>query len=85
MQTRKYKWKKKEVDQSISLRLAKELNISMVISEILVARGIYDFDSAQNYFRPNETQFQDGFLMKGMDLSVERLNKAISNNQTILI
>ena len=85
MQTRKYKWKKKEVDQSISLRLAKELNISKVISEILVARGIYDFDSAQNYFRPNDTQFQDGFLMKGMDLSVERLNKAISNNQTILI
>ena len=85
MQTRKYKWKKKEVDQSISLRLAKELNVSKVVSEILVARGIYDFDSAQNYFRPNDTQFQDGFLMKGMDLSVERLNKAISNNQTILI
>ena len=39
----------------------------------------------QNYFRPNDTQFQDGFLMKGMDLSVELLNKAISNNQTILI
>ena len=85
MQTRKYKWKKKEVDQSISLRLAKELNVSKVVSEILVARGIYNFDSAQNYFRPNDTQFQDGFLMKGMDLSVERLNKAISNNQTILI
>ena len=68
MQTRKYKWKKKEVDQSISLRLAKELNVSKVVSEILVARGIYDFDSAQNYFRPNDTQFQDGFLMKGMDL-----------------
>ena len=76
---------KKEVDQSISLRLAKELNVSKVVSEILVARGIYDFDSAQNYFRPNDKQFQDGFLMKGMDLSVERLNKAISNNQTILI
>jgi len=79
MQTRKYQWKKKEVDQPTSLHLAKELNVSKVISEILVARGIHDFDSAQNYFRPNETQFQDGFLMKGMDVSVERLNKAISN------
>ena len=63
MQTRKYQWKKKEVDQPTSLHLAKELNVSKVISEILVARGIHDFDSAQNYFRPNETQFQDGFLM----------------------
>ena len=85
MQTRKYQWKKKEVDQPTSLHLAKELNVSKVISEILVARGIHDFDSAQNYFRPNETQFQDGFLMKGMNVSVERLNKAISNNQTILV
>jgi single-stranded-DNA-specific exonuclease len=85
METRKYQWKKKEVDQRTSLHLAKELNVSKVISEILVARGIHDFDSAQNYFRPNETQFQDGFLMKGMDLSVERLNKAVSNHQTILV
>ena len=85
METKKYQWKKKEVDQPISLYLAKELNVSKVISEILVARGIHDFDSAQNYFRPNYTQFHDGFLMKGMDVSVERLNKAISNNQTILV
>ena len=85
METRKYQWKKKEVDQPTSLHLAKELNVSKVISEILVARGIHDFGSAQDYFRPNKTQFHDGFLMKGMDLSVERLNKAISNNQIILV
>ena len=64
MQTRKYKWKKKEVDQSISLRLAKELNVSKVVSEILVARGIYDFDSAQNYFRPNEVDNLKGDFKK---------------------
>ena len=85
METRKYQWKKKEVDQPTSLHLAKELNVSKVISDILVARGIHDFDSAKNYFRPNETQFQDGFLMKGMNVSVDRLNKAISNHQTILV
>ena len=64
MQTRKYKWKKKEVDQSISLRLAKELNVSKVVSEILVTRGIYDFDSAQNYFRPNELNYLRGNFNK---------------------
>jgi len=32
MQTRKYQWKKKEVDQPTSLHLAKELNVSKVIS-----------------------------------------------------
>ena len=85
METRKYQWKKKEVDQLTSLHLAKKLNVSKVISEILVARGIHDFGSAQDYFRPNKTQFHNGFLMKGMDLSVERLNKAISNNQIILV
>ena len=85
METRKYQWKNKEVDQNISFKLAKELKVSKVISKILVSRGIYDYDSAQNYFRPNEKQFQDGFLMKGMNLSVERLNKAINDKQTILI
>ena len=85
METRKYHWKKKEVDQNISLQLAKELKVSKVISEILVSRGVDDFASAQNYFRPNEKQFNDGFLMKGMNLSVDRLNKAVSNNQSILV
>ena len=47
METGKYQWKKKEVDQPTSLHLAKELNVSKVISEILVARGIHDFDSEE--------------------------------------
>ena len=85
MQTNKFLWKETELDHNLCLAMEKDLKVSSVISKILVARGINDFDSAQNYFRPNKKQFHDGFLMKGMEESVTRLNEAINTQQNILI
>ena len=66
MQTNKFIWKETELDHNLCLAMEKDLKVSSVISKILVARGINDFDSAQDYFRPNKKQFHDGFLMKGI-------------------
>lgn len=85
MNSNKFQWIHKEPSLRLVEVLASELNVSKIISKILVNRGVVDFTDAQNYFRPNLDQFHDGFLMKGMEKAVVRLNAAVRNNETILI
>ena len=74
----------KQVTKETVKNLASELNISQILSKILVARGINTFKSAQEFFRPHSNQFHDGFLMKGMEQAVSRIKKAVEKNENIL-
>jgi len=65
--------------------LAKELNISEVLANMLIHKNIDTFDKAKTFFRPSLNDLHDPFLMKGMNLAVNRLNAAIKNNEKILI
>ena len=60
--------------------LSRAINIDPVLSSILIHRGIQSFDDAKKYFRPQLGDLHDPFLMKDMELAVERLIKAISYN-----
>lgn len=65
--------------------LSKAININPYLSTILLQRGIEDFESAKNFFRPSIDHLHDPFLLKDMDHAVTRLNSAIDNNEKILI
>jgi len=65
--------------------LSNAINIDTVLSSILIHRGIQSFDEAKKYFRPQLDDLHDPFLMKGMEPAVERLGKAIRNNERILV
>ena len=71
---------KKEIDS-----LAKQLSVDLLISKILVQRGVNTFDKAKKFFRPNLDDLYDPFLMKDMDIAVDRIKKAISKKEKILI
>ena len=66
-------------------QLAEELNISQVLSQLLVQRGITTFDEARDFFRSDLSQLHDPFLMADMRKAVERLSEALRLNQKILI
>jgi len=66
-------------------RLAGELGVPRVLSHILLKRGVDDFDKAQTYFRPDLSKLYDPYLMKDMDIAVERLNKALSEGEKMLV
>ena len=85
MNSNKFEWVDNEVNLKFVKELASELNVSNIISKILVSRGVDNYAAAQNYFRPNFNQFHDGFLMKGMQKSITRLNSAVRKNESILI
>lgn len=61
------------------------LSVDETIAKLLSLRGIKSFEEAKSFFRPNLDMLHDPFLMKGMDLAVERIVKAISNNEKVLI
>jgi single-stranded-DNA-specific exonuclease len=72
-------------DDTLVASLAKSLNISIVLARLLIQRGITTFDEARNFFRPSLAKLYDPFLMKDMDKAVIRLNKAIENQEKIMI
>lgn len=66
-------------------KLAQELNIEPVLANLLVQRGVKTFDDARKFFRPDLGDLYDPFLMKDMDLAVQRIEKAVKSNENILI
>lgn len=66
--------------------LSEELNgLNKTLTNILIQRGIDSFDKAKAFFRPDLNNLHDPFLMKDMQVAVERLEQAIENQEKILI
>ncbi|WP_159948734.1 single-stranded-DNA-specific exonuclease RecJ [Polaribacter septentrionalilitoris] len=66
-------------------KLANELQVDLTIASILCQRNIETFDAAKKFFRPNLEDIHNPFLMKDMDAAVDRIERAISNNENILV
>ena len=79
------RWKILTPDKQKSDLLQQSLKISPVICNILVQRGIETFEQSKKYFRPELTDLHDPWLMKDMDKAVERIIRAISNKEKILV
>jgi single-stranded-DNA-specific exonuclease len=71
---------KEQVDQ-----LAQELNVDSLVATLLIQRGITSFDQAKTFFRPSLDHLHDPYLMKDMDVAVNRIEKAIANQENILV
>lgn len=65
--------------------LINQLSISKSMATMLWQRGVKDFDEAKHFFRPQIEDLHDPFLMKDMDIAVNRLIKAVDENEKILI
>ncbi len=65
--------------------LADALNVDSFIAQLLVQRGIETFEQARQFFRPSFSDLHDPYLMKDMDRAVQRIEKAIEDQENILI
>ena len=65
--------------------LASKLGVDKAIAELLLQRGIENFEDAKTFFRPSWSDLHDPFLMKDMDKAVARIETAIKNNEQILV
>ena len=79
------RWKILNADKQESDSLQLALKISPVICDILVQRGVATFEESKKYFRPELNDLHDPWLMKDMDKAVERIIRAVNNNEKILV
>lgn len=66
-------------------KLAKSLQISPITAQILVNRGIENETEANLFLNCTLFDLPSPYLMKGMDRAVERIKKALENNERIAI
>ncbi|MBS1591371.1 MAG: single-stranded-DNA-specific exonuclease RecJ [Bacteroidetes bacterium] len=79
------RWNILYANNEVVKKLHTALKINETICKILVQRSIDDFEKAKNYFRPQITHLHNPWLMKDMDKAVERIAKAITQNEKILV
>ena len=73
------------VDKQQVADIVKVLNIDENLATLLVQRGITNYEEAKTFFRPSLSQLHDPFLMKDMDKAVERVIRAINENEKVLV
>ncbi|MGN0310639.1 MAG: single-stranded-DNA-specific exonuclease RecJ [Bacteroides sp.] len=71
--------------EEVSQHLAQELGINPILCRLLAERGIKSAAAAKKFFRPQLPDLHDPFLMKDMDVAVDRLNRAMGRKERILI
>lgn len=65
--------------------LSRELDLSPAFCRLLVSRGITDADSARAFLDPVSVPFHDPFLFRDMDKAVERIERALDDDERICI
>ncbi|CAM3910242.1 MULTISPECIES: single-stranded-DNA-specific exonuclease RecJ [Flavobacterium] len=65
--------------------LQNALQVDEITATLLLQRGITTYEEAKSFFRPTLNDLHDPFLMKDMDKAVDRIEKAIENNETIMV
>lgn len=80
----KTRWIVRKSENHLVKQLENELKITPLVASLLVNRGLDTVESAR-YFLFGKEEFHDPFLLKGMDLAVNRIRDAIENQEPILI
>lgn len=65
--------------------LGDKLNINTILALLLIRRGITTESAAKRFFRPQLADLINPFLMKDMDVAVDRLNDAMGRKERILV
>lgn len=78
-------WKIKDSDKVAAKLLKEKVNIGDVTSKLLVSRGICEEGPARAFLFPDYNNCHDPFLLKDMNLAVERIISAISSEEKIWV
>ena len=76
---------KPQGDRATVEALSAELGMPMVLTNLLVQRGIDTTEKAKKFFSPSLDDLHDPFLMKDMDKAVERIERAVKAGEKVMI
>ncbi len=78
------KWLTAHIDKDLAAQVAESHSLDPFVSLILASRGITDYEDVEEFFEPDFC-FCDPYLITDMDKAVERIEKAIENNEKICV
>lgn len=82
----KWKYDPPTPDETLQAQeLGDKLNMSPILAQLLIRRGITTESAAKRFFRPQLADLINPFLMKDMDVAVDRLNDAMGRKERILV
>ncbi len=81
-----YVWKQKpRASLELLEQLGRDINVNPILANMLINRGVESYETAKNYFRPSPSHLHDPFLMKDMKEAIDRIEKAIEQNEKIMV
>ena len=82
----KWNYEKPTLEQTRTAEeLGLKLGISPILASILIKRGVTTESAAKRFFRPQLNDLINPFLMKDMDVAVDRLNDAMGRKERIMV
>lgn len=78
-------WRIHEPDLSQVTRLATDINVSTIIAQLLVNRGLSEPAAANRFLSSSLADIHDPFLLLGVDRAVERLVAAYSKGEVVCV
>jgi single-stranded-DNA-specific exonuclease len=80
------RWVIKEKGDPVVVRqLADSLGVTYSLANLMVQRNITSKSEADSFFMPSLDYLHDPFLMKDMNVAVDRISSAINKNEKILV
>ena len=79
------KWQIYQIDEEKVEEIAKNYNINKLLAIILVNRDIIEQEQIKKFLEPKRNDFYDPYQMPDMEIAVERIMKAIDNEEKIII
>jgi single-stranded-DNA-specific exonuclease len=76
---------KEKGDYAVVKQLAGVLGVSESLANLMVQRNITTAAEANTFFNPSLDYLHDPFLMKDMNIAVDRISAAIKKNERILV
>ncbi len=76
---------KEKGDTAVVKQLAGSLRVSESLANLMVQRNITSPEEAKAFFTPSLDYLHDPFLMKDMNIAVDRISTAIKKNERILV
>ncbi len=76
---------KDKADTAVVKQLAGAMGVSDALANLMVQRNITSAGEANAFFKPSLDYLHDPFLMKDMNIAVDRISTAVKKNEKILV
>ena len=78
-------WQYYEANNLLAEEISKKFNISKLLAQILINKGIVEDEKIGIFLNPKRNNFYDPFLMPNMEKAVNRIIEGIENKEKVLI